>query len=240
MTQEPTDRELFDDRTDPEARAELVARYDFLAQQLARKFRGRGSSLDDLIQVARFGLLNAIDRFDPNYGVKFTTFAGRTIVGEIKHYFRGHAWSVRVPRSLQELWLRSTDAAQLLSQRLGRSPTVIELSDYVDEDVDDVLEALDAGTGMTAASLDRPLSVGSGATVIDVIGEDHAALERAAAWAEIEPLISALDERERSILYMRFFEGRSQQDIAERVGLSQVHVSRLIRQSIASIRSEVM
>lgn len=239
MTSEATDRELFARRDEPDARSALVDRYDYLAQQLARKFRGRGSSTDDLIQVARFGLLNAIDRFDPDYGVKFSTFAGRTIIGEIKHFFRGHAWSVRVPRSLQNLWLRSNEAAQTLSQSLGRQPTVAELADYLDTDSDEVLDALDAGGGLQAASLDRPVSDDSATTVVDMIGRRDAAMERAAGWADIEPLIADLDERGQAILYMRFFEGRSQKDIADRIGVSQVHVSRLIRQALGSIRAAV-
>jgi RNA polymerase sigma-B factor len=240
VTTERSVPELFAHRFEPDARAEIARRYDYLAQQLARKFRDRGIPLDDLIQVARFGLVNAIDRFDTDRGVRFSTFAGRTIVGEIKHHFRGHAWSLRVPRSLQNLFLRTSDAVQVLSQRLGRSPTIAELAEHLDVDEDEVLEALDAGGTMHATSLDRPIHKGESTPIVDTVGTSDRALQRAAAWAELAPVIAALDERERTILFMRFYEGRTQQEIADEVGVSQVHVSRLLRRTLAHIRGQIV
>jgi len=231
--------ELFARRAEPDARAEIARRYDYLAQQLARKFRGRGVELDDLIQVARFGLLQALDRFDPDRGVKFSTFAGRTIVGEIKHHFRGGAWSIRVPRSLQNLWMEANQAIPELTQRLERTPTAVELAEHIDADPDTVIEALDAGGGFSAGSLDRTVGDDGGATVGDLVGTDHGALRRAPLWAEVEPMIKDLPDRERRVIYMRFFEGRTQSEIAEVIGVSQVHVSRILRSTLADLRSTV-
>lgn len=239
MTANPSDRELFENRRDPEARAAIVERYDSLAQQLARKFRGRGTPLDDLIQVARFGLLNAIDRFDVDRGIRFSTFAGRTIVGEIKHHFRKEAWTVRVPRSLQNLWLRTNDAIEQLSQQLSRSPTIAEIAEHLDVDEDEVLEAMDAGGGFTTASLDRPIGATGETTVGELLGSRHPVLERTPERAGLADAIEDLPERERAILFMRFFEGRTQQEIATQVGISQVHVSRLLRQTLADLRGSM-
>lgn len=236
---EAPESELFAQRDEPEAREELVRRYDYLCQQLARKFRGRGVELDDLVQVARFGLIQAIDRFDPERGFKFSTFAGRTIVGEIKHHFRGGAWSIRVPRSLQNLWLEASQAVPLLTQRLGRTPTALELAHHIGADPDTLIEALDAGGGFTAASLDRPVGDGEAGTFADTVGGDDDDLRLAPAWAELEPLIGELPDRERRVLYLRFFEGRTQGEIAETIGVSQVHVSRILRSTIADLRSDL-
>lgn len=234
-----TDAELFRNRHDPEARAALVERYDSLAQRLARKFRGRGTPLDDLIQVARYGLLNAIDRFEPDRGVRFSTFADRTIIGEVKHHFRDEAWSVRVPRSLQNLWLQASKAAEELSQQLGRNPTIAEIAESLDVDEDHVLEAMDAGGGFKVASLDRPVSEDRSTALVEFIGTDDASLQRTADVASVSDAIAALPERERTILYLRFFEGKTQKEVAAVVGISQVHVSRLLRQAIATVRDRM-
>ena len=234
-----TEDELFEHRFEPESRAEIARRYDYLVQQLARKFRGRGADLDDLIQEARFGLLNAIDRFDTQRGVRFSTYAGRTIIGEIKHHFRQDAWSLRVPRSLQNLWLRASDGVQVLSQQLGRNPTIAELAKHLDVDAEEVLEALDAGGGLQPASLDKPVGDGESPPMVEMIGQPDRALARAGEWAELESVASSLDERERTILFMRFFEGKTQQEIADQIGVSQVHVSRLLRQTLDHVRAEI-
>lgn len=216
-----------------------MERYDVLAQRLARKFRGRGTDLEDLVQVARFGLLNAIDRFDPDRGVRFSTFAGRTIIGEIKHHFRGEAWAIRVPRSLQNLWLRTSRAIEELSQRLGRNPTIPEIAGHLDVDEDDVIEAMDAGGGFSASSLDRPIG-GTGTTSVgDLMGSRDSSLELTPEWAEVADAVEGLPEREKAIMYMRFFEGRTQQEIASRVGVSQVHVSRLLRRTLEDLRGQL-
>ena len=239
MTTEPSDHEMFAHRQDPRTRAAIAERYDGLAQRLARKFRGRGTELDDLVQVARFGLVNAIDRFDPARGVRFSTFASRTIVGEIKHHFRREAWSIRVPRSLQNLWLRTSRAIEELSQQLGRNPTITEIARHIDVDEDEALEAMDAGGGFTSASLDRPIGDSGSTSVVDVIGGRDASLERIPEWAEVADMVRDLPERERTIVYLRFFEGRTQEEIAMHVGVSQVHVSRLLRSTLAQIRDHL-
>lgn len=239
MSEDRDDRELFADRHDPATRAAIVDRYDVLAQRLARKYRGRGTALEDLVQVARFGLLNAIDRFDPDRGVKFSTFAGRTIIGEIKHHFRREAWSVRVPRSLQNRWLRTSTAIEELSQRLGRNPSVAEIADWLDLDEDEVLEAMDAGGGFRSSSLDRPVGDDRGASVGDLMGGRDASLERAPDRTRLGDAMEELPDRERTILYLRFFEGRTQKEIAGRVGVSQVHVSRLLRQTLEDLRARM-
>lgn len=228
--------ELFAEREEPEARRELVEMFDGLAQRLARRFRGRGVQVDDLVQVARYGLLKAIDRFDPEREVLFTTFAGRTIVGEIKHHFRDQAWSVRVPRSLQNLWLEVSKTVDELTHALGRSPTVAEIAGQMDVGEDEVLEALDAGAAYSAASLDRPLGEDTEVTVIDQLGEVDPGLEIAADAGELSPLLQALPERERKVLYLRFFDGRTQAEIAEEVGVSQVHVSRILSRTLDQLR----
>ncbi len=235
----PTDRELFARRDDPDARALLAERHDPLAQRLARRFVGRGTPLDDLVQVARFGLLNAIDRFDPDLGVRFSTFAGRTIVGELKHHFRDDAWAIRVPRSLQNLWLRTSTAVDELSQQLGRTPTVDEIAETLDVEPDEVLEALDAGGEFHSASLDRPVGDEPKTPLVDLVGGQDQVLERTPVRAVLSEAMEDIPERERDIVYMRFYEGKTQQEIADAVGVSQVHVSRLLRRTLEDLRRQV-
>jgi RNA polymerase sigma-B factor len=239
VTSAPTESDLFARRDQPDARRELVERYDYLAQRLARRFLGRGIALDDLVQVARFGLMNAIDRFDVDYGTRFSTFAGRTIIGEIKHHFRNKAWSIRVPRSLQNLWLATTDAVEELSQRLGRSPRIAEIAEHVDADPEEVLEAMDAGGGYTASSLDRPVGAERRVPLLDLLGDTDSRLDRSAEWSDTAAAIERLEPRERSILYMRFYEGKTQREIGNEIGVSQVHVSRLLRQTLDELRAHV-
>lgn len=231
---------MFDRRDDADARATLAKRYDGLVHRLVRRFRGRGAARDDLVQTARYGLLNAIDRFDPKYGVRFATFASRTMVGELKHYFRDSAWSVRVPRSLQNLWLRTSTARDELSQEFGRPPSVDEIAEALDVDSDDVVEALDASSGYRPASLDRPVADSPRAVRLgDTIGDRDKVLERAPLRAELSEAMESIPERERSIIYLRFFEGKTQKEIAEVIGVSQVHVSRLLRGTLAKLRRRV-
>lgn len=239
MTSAPTESDLFARRDQPDARRELVERYDYLAQRLARRFLGRGIALDDLVQVARFGLMNAIDRFDVDYGTQFSTYAGRTIIGEIKHHFRNKAWSIRVPRSLQNLWLATSDAVEELSQRLGRSPRIVEIAEHVDADPEEVLEAMDAGGGYTASSLDRPVGAERNVPLVDLLGDPDSRLESSAEWSDMAAAVERLEPRERSILYMRFYEGKTQREIGNEIGVSQVHVSRLLRQTLDELRAHV-
>lgn len=239
MTSSQTELNLFARRHEPDARRELVERYDYLAQRLARRFLGRGIALDDLVQVARFGLLNAIDRFDVDYGTRFSTFAGRTIIGEIKHHFRNKAWSIRVPRSLQNLWLKTSDAVEELSQRLGRSPRISEIAEHLDAEPEEVLEAMDAGGGYSAASLDRPVGKERRMPLVDLLGDADRRIEDSAEWSDMAEAVQTLEARERSILYMRFFEGKTQREIGSEIGISQVHVSRLLRRTLEELREHV-
>ncbi len=226
-------------RDDPRARRELVDAYDRLAVRLAMRYRGRGEPIDDLEQVARLGLVNAIERFDAGHQVKFATFATRTIVGELKRHLRDKTWSVRVPRSLQERWMESSRAAEDLTHRLGRSPTIDEIALEIGASREDVLEAMDAGSAYTAGSLDAPVgSDDSGsATVGDLLGDLDERLEMAGPWAAAADAIKALPDRERTILMMRFFDDRSQSEIAEAVGISQMHVSRLLRRTLDDLKA---
>lgn len=228
-------------RDQDSARRELVKEYDGLAKRLASRYRGRGEPKDDLEQVARLGLLKAIDRFDPDFGVQFATFATRTIVGELKRHLRDKTWSIRVPRSLQELWLEVSRAAEDLTHRLERSPTIDEIAAHVGASREDVLEALDAGSAYTASSLDSPVGNedGSSATLADLMGRIDEDIEQAGLWAVAVDHIRGLPDRERAILVMRFFEDRSQSEIAEEMGISQMHVSRLLRRSLAELRQKV-
>ncbi len=229
--------DLFARRREPDARRALVEEYDWLAKRLARRFRGRGVELDDLIQVARYGLLNAIDRYDPDRGVKFTTYAGRTIVGEIQHHFRDQAWSLRVPRSLQNLWLEVSRTVEDLSQSLGRSPTIGEIADAIGVDEDRVLEALEAGDAFTASSIDQPFGADDDRTPTDVVGGPDPAMEHVLERSDLTEHLAALPERQRTILYLRVFEGRTQSEIADVVGVSQVHVSRLLSRALDSLKA---
>lgn len=234
-----TDEELFARRDRPAERAELVRRYDGLANALARKFRRPATSMDDLIQVARYGLVNALDRFDPERGVRFTTYAASVIVGEIKHYFRDYSWSMRVTRSVQNLYLYTSAAQDELTQRLGRPPTVPELADHLDVDVDDVLEAMGASSAMWAASLEEKLSSDDDRSLDHFAGEIDERLESAGEWTEARAILQGLDERLRKVLTLRFYEGLTQQEIADQIGVSQVHVSRLLKEALERVRTEI-
>ncbi len=220
---------------DPDARKRLVARYHPLARYLARRFRGRGEPLDDLVQVASLGLLNAIDRFDADRGIRFTTFAAATIVGELKRHFRDKGWAVRVPRRLQELSLEMNRVLPEMAQLLGRMPTVSELAERLDVDVDEIVEAMDAAQAYTSSSLDAPLSDGE-LTAADMLGADDPSIAMLDEWADISPALAALPPRERQVLYLRFYEGRTQSEIADEIGVSQMHVSRILSQTIQALR----
>lgn len=236
LISERDEETLFALRGEREARRELVSRYDWLAHHLGRRFGNRRIAVEDLVQVARYGLLNAIDRFDRSRGVKFATFATRTMVGEIKHYLRDHSWSMRVPRRLQNLWLRASTASEALSQDLGREPTVGELSDYLDEGEMDLLEAMDAGRGYTVSSLDRPVASVEETPLASRLGASDPRLERSPRRVQAAKAIGTLPDREKRMLYLRFFEGKTQDEIAQATGVSQVHVSRVLRRTLGDLR----
>ena len=228
---------LFRRLPDRAAREELVGLHRPLAEYLARRFAGRGENIDDLTQVAMIGLLNAIDRFDPSREVQFTTYAAVTIVGELKRHFRDKGWSVRVPRRLGEIGLRVNRALAELWQELGRSPTVAELATRIEVPEDQVLEAMEAMQAYSAASLDAPIGE-DGLTHADLLADEDDSLERLEGWETVAPMIRRLPARERRILYLRFFLGKTQSEIARELGISQMHVSRLLSQTLTALRRE--
>ena len=225
--------------TEPEVRDELVELHLPLVEYLARRFRGRGEPLDDLVQVASLGLLKAIDRFDPARGVEFSTYATPTIVGELKRYFRDKGWAIRVPRQLQEAGLQLAEAVPALAQELGRSPTLTEIGEALGMSEEDVLEAMNAAQAYSLKSLDAPASSSDGTVSIAQIGAEDEALELFESWASVAPLLKMLPAREREILYLRFVANETQSKIAEKLGISQMHVSRLLAKTLASLRESV-
>jgi RNA polymerase sigma-B factor len=222
---------------EPSLREQLVAAHLGLAEYLARRFANRGEALDDLVQVASLGLIKAVDRFDPERGVEFSTYATHTIVGELKRHFRDKGWAIRAPRRMQELYLRLGKVVATLGQELGRSPTISELAAEVQVSEEEVLEALEAGQAYRSTSLDAPTGNDEGETLATRLGEEDPSLEDAESRATLSPLLAQLPPRERLILHMRFFEGLTQSEIATRLGISQMHVSRLLARSVAQLRS---
>ena len=235
--EDPVVAALFARLPEAAARDELAARFLPLAEHLARRFGGRGQQHDDLVQVASLGLVHAIDRFDADRGVRFTTFATATIVGELKRYFRDRGWGVRVPRSVQEATMQVNRVMADLWQELGRAPTVADVVARTDLTEESVLEALDASRAYTSASLDEPVG-DSGAVAGDLLGDHDARYEVSEEWLAMAPKLRTLSERERRILYLRFFQDMTQTEIAEDIGISQMHVSRLLTQSLARLREQ--
>jgi len=222
------------------ARERLVSRHLPLVRALARRYAGRGEPLEDIEQVGAIGLLKAIDRFELEREVSLATYATPNVVGEIKRHFRDKGWAIRVPRALQELNARMAQAIDRLTSKLGRSPSVAEIAEALDTTPEAVLEALEVGSAYTTLSLSPVPGAEDGeADPLDVIGEEDAGFERWEDRADLEPALGQLAMREREILRMRFEEGLPQTQIADRVGLSQMHVSRLIRKSLAAMRDEL-
>jgi RNA polymerase sigma-B factor len=215
-------------------RAELVEAHLGLAHHLARRFVYRGESYEDLVQVASLALIKAVDRFDPNRGVEFTTFASKTILGELKRHFRDKGWAIRAPRRLQELYLQLNYSVSSLSQELGRSPTIAELASDTGAPEEQVLEALEAGQSYRSTSLDRsgPDEEGLGSR----LGVEPKELGTVEWRATLEPYVQALPERQQTILRLRFTVGLTQSQIASHMGISQMHVSRLLARSLLSLR----
>jgi RNA polymerase sigma-B factor len=223
---------------DPALRDALVERYLPLARQLARRYQRPEEPLDDLMQVASLGLLKAIDRFDPARDVAFSSYAVPTILGEIKRHFRDRTWSVRVPRDLQELALRVERAVGELARDLHRQPSVGELAAHVGVSQEQALEALEAAGAYRATSLDSPRGgdAETGDTLGDILGEDEDGFERAEVRATIDRLMRTITPREREVLRLRFEQDLTQAEIGEIIGVSQMQVSRLIRQAVARLR----
>lgn len=214
------DTDLFGRLPDEAAREELLVRHRPLGLYLARKFTGRGESLEDLEQVATLALLKAIDRLDPERDVKFSTFATITIIGELKRHLRDKGWAVRVPRPIQEL---------------ARGPTIGELAKAAGSTEDDILEALDASRAYTADSLDAPTG-DDDFSPADTLAATDDRFDSLESWQMVAPLIKRLPERERTILYLRFFEEKTQSEIAGHLGISQMHVSRLLAKTLSQLR----
>jgi RNA polymerase sigma-B factor len=222
---------------DPAAREQLVERFLPLARQLARRYQRGGEQLDDLIQVASLGLLKAIDRFDPARETAFSSFAVPTILGELKRHFRDKGWSVRVPRDLQELSVRVERVGEELGRTLGRAPTPTEIAESIGATAEQVLEAREAAGAYRAVSLDRPRDEDEDdGGISEAVGIEDPGFRLAEAAATVERLMRVLTDREREVLRLRFEEDLTQSEIGARVGVSQMHVSRLIRQAVARLR----
>jgi RNA polymerase sigma-B factor len=226
---------------DLQAREALIEQYMSLVRSLARRYSYRGEQLEDLVQIGAIGLIKAIDRFDIDRGVELTTYATPNIIGEIKRHFRDKGWSVRVPRGLQELNVRLSRLIERLTVELGRSPKIGELAEAAGVTEEEVLEALESSRAYSSLSL----STGSGGDddddldPLESIGTEEHMYEVSEDRAVLEPGWRVLDDRERKILHLRFFEGLTQSQIAQQIGISQMHVSRLIRRSLEKIREEI-
>ena len=232
----------YHEQGDLAAREQLIEQYMSLVRSLARRYSYRGEQLEDLVQIGAIGLIKAIDRFDVNRGVELTTYATPNIIGEIKRHFRDRGWSVRVPRGLQELNIQLSRLIEELTVQHGRSPTIAELAKSAEVSEEEVLEALESGRAYSSLSL----SAGSGGhddegelDPLESLGTEEHQYEVSEDRAVLAPGFRVLDERERKILHLRFFEGLTQSQIAQQVGISQMHVSRLIRRSLEKIRAEI-
>src|SRR5829696_8782573 len=218
-------------------RAELVELHLPLVRYFARRYAGRGEPLDDLLQVGALGLVKAVDRFDPERGLEFSTFAVPTIVGEIRRHFRDHTWAVHVHRTLQELTGQVARCAAQMLQELHRAPTVAELSERLGLPVERVLESLDCAAAYTAESLETP--TGEDRQLGDQLGDDDGAYDHVDMRESLGPALARLPEREQRILQLRFYGNMTQSQIAARLGISQMHVSRLLGRSLARLRQEL-
>ena len=222
-------------------REQLVEAHLPLVEYLARRFRNRGEPLDDLIQVATIGLIKSVDRFDLERGVEFSTYATPTIVGEIKRHFRDKGWAIRVPRRLQELKLSLTKATSELSQKNGRSPTVAELATHLGMTEEEILEGLESANAYSAVSLDAPDGGDDDSpAVADSLGMMDDALEGVEYRESLKPLLEQLPPREKKILMLRFFGNMTQSQIAGELGISQMHVSRLLARTLAQLRQGLL
>jgi RNA polymerase sigma-B factor len=225
---------------DERVRAELIEAHLGLAEYLARRFNNRGEPLDDLVQVASTGLIKAVDRFEPERGLEFSTYATHTVVGELKRHFRDKGWAIRVPRRMQELHLRLSTLVSSLNQDLGRSPTIPEIAQAAGVSEEEVLEAMEAGQAYRFTSLDAPAPGGDdgGGSLGSSIGHDDEGMVDVEHRVALSPLIAKLPARQQKILHLRFFEGLTQSEIAAQLGISQMHVSRLLARSLAQLRQD--
>jgi RNA polymerase sigma-B factor len=227
---------------DPAVRNALVGDHRWIAHHCARRFARRGEPLDDLVQVAQLGLLKAVERFDPSYGVLFPTFAMPTVLGELRRHFRDHTWPVRVPRRVKELYLELSATVELLGHDLGRPPSIEEIAREMQCTTDEVLEGLEAGTAYRTASLATPgdsVDEEDGASETVTVGTADAELASADSRMSVHDVMRTLPHRDRTVLYLRFFDGCTQSEIARRIGVSQVHVSRIIRSTLGRMRDQL-
>jgi RNA polymerase sigma-B factor len=243
-TPERTDRELlrrYHHDGDVEARERLIEQYLPLVRSLARRYSYRGEQLEDLVQVGCIGLIKAIDRFDVDRGVELTTYATPNIIGEIKRHFRDKGWSIRVPRGLQELNVKLSKLIEELTVQFERSPTIPELAKAASVEEEEVLEALETGQAYSTLSLSAPSSGDDNEDLdpLESLGALEPEYEVSEDRAVLAPGLRVLDERERKILQLRFYDGLTQSQIAQQVGISQMHVSRLIRRSLEKMRAEI-
>lgn len=229
---------------DPEretVREQLVTGYLPLAEHIAHRFAGRGTPKEDLVQVATVGLINAVDRFEPAKGSDFLSYAVPTVMGEVRRHFRDASWAMRVPRRLKELHLSVSGASTRLAQELGRAPTPAEIATHLGISKEEVFEGLEAGQAYHASSLDESLGGdGEGMPLGEAIGEQDSGMEGVENHEALEPLIRELPQRERHIIALRFYYNLTQTQIAERVGISQMHVSRLLSRTLARLREGLL
>ena len=222
------------------ARDALVRLHLPLVEHCARRFRNRGEPFEDLVQVGTIGLIKSVDRFDTGRGVEFSTYATPTIIGEIKRYFRDKGWAIRVPRRLQELRMQIGTATAELTQSLGRSPTAAELAGHIGCTVEEIVEGIESSNAYSTLSLDASDDSDDGAaSMLDALGEVDAGLEHVEVRESIKPLLDQLDAREKKILLLRFFKNMTQSQIAEEIGVSQMHVSRLLNRTLEQLRASL-
>jgi RNA polymerase sigma-B factor len=224
---------------DREARDQALVELMPLVRALASRYAGRGEPLEDLVQVGALGLIKAVDRFDVDRGVEFSSYAVPTIVGEIRRHFRDKAWAMHVPRRLKELSVRLSRVLDELTTELGRSPTIAELATATGVEEEDVIDALDSANAYSTRSLHAPFDDGDETSLADKLGEDDAGFAEVEDGSLVAAGLDALDERERRIVELRFFEEKTQSQIAAEVGISQMHVSRLLRSALATMRGRI-
>ncbi len=222
-----------------ELRDALVHLHLPLVDHSARRFRNRGEPYDDLLQVGTIGLIKAVDRFDSERGVEFSTYATPTIVGEIKRHFRDKGWAIRVPRRLQELRLAITTASSELTHELGRSPTPSEIAVRIDASTEEVIEGIESSNAYSTLSLDATDDEDGSPTMLDALGVLDVELDKVEVRESLKPLLARLEPREKRILLLRFFAGMTQSQIAAEVGISQMHVSRLLNRTLARLREDL-
>ncbi|MHA6803867.1 SigB/SigF/SigG family RNA polymerase sigma factor [Salinifilum ghardaiensis] len=231
-------RTLDSDSARSKLRDELITEHLPLAEHLARRFRDRGESHDDLVQVANLALVKAVDRYEPDRSSDFVSFAVPTIMGELRRHFRDTGWSVRMPRRLQERYQQVSKAISALSQQLGRAPAPSEIAEHLGVELDDVHEGMQAGHAYRSSSLEAVLQGSDSLTVSHTLGIEHREMSDVEDRAELRPLLRSLPERERRLIALRFLRGMTQSNIAQELGISQMHVSRLLTQALQRAREQ--